>query len=427
MAFCLAGAREQNSPGPCPRPTLGGVNDSSRNPRLLMAFQALMMALFPVAIVTLFWQDALGMSMREIFLLQGLFGVSVAALEFPSGYVADRLGYRRTLLLAVCLQVVGWSVYVVANDFAIALLAEIILGAGLALISGCDVALLFESLREAGQERSFRKWDGRRRFFGQSSEAVAALSAGLLYAAWPRLPFVMQVVAWIAAFFVVLRLVEPRRPKPPSGGHMLQMVRMLGRVFGGDRKLAAIVFASTAFGLATFVPVWMLPLYAREAGVPDAWIGPIWAVANFTVAFAALGSDRIITRIGLLPALLGCVVLVGVGYGGMALSFGLFGFVWYFALTFLRGVRSPALLHEEQMRVPSEDRAGYLSLSSLIFRLCFFGMAPFIGAGVDAHGFHPVLLVVGGVMTAATLVAWFALSVTHRGGRGVSWGSEVES
>lgn len=390
------------------------VRDLARNPRLLCAFHGLQMSLFPVAIITLFWQRALGMSMHEILLLQGIFGVTVAVFEFPSGYIADRLGYRRSLLLGSVLNVLGWGVYAVADTFAHAVVAEALLGLGLSLISGTDAALMFESLRETGRQDEFRRWDGRFRFWGQVSEGAAALAAGALFVLWPRLPFVLQSGVWLVGFAVAWALREPARHLPEPGGHLRTIARMLRTIFGGDRRLAAVVLLTITLGMSSFVPVWLVPLYATGAGVPEAWIGPIWAVANFVVAIASLQSDRIVSRFGLLPTLAACVALVALGYGGMALSFGTFGFAFYFCLTLQRGLFGPALLHEEQRRLPSPDRAGFLSLRSLLFRAAFFAIGPGVGAAVDAHGYHPVLLWTGAALTALAVAAWALFAATSR-------------
>ncbi|MDE0897302.1 MAG: MFS transporter, partial [Planctomycetota bacterium] len=54
------------------------------NPRLLCTYHALQMSLFPMAILTIFFRQDIGMSMGEIFLLQGAFGLAMALFEFPS-------------------------------------------------------------------------------------------------------------------------------------------------------------------------------------------------------------------------------------------------------------------------------------------------------------------------------------------------------
>ena len=105
------------------------------------------MSLFPVAIITLFWKHEIGLTMTEIMLLQGYFGLCVACFEFPSGYFADRFGYRKTLLLASVLVMVGWSLYCVSATVAAILVAETVLALGMSLISGTDQAIMFESLK----------------------------------------------------------------------------------------------------------------------------------------------------------------------------------------------------------------------------------------------------------------------------------------
>src|SRR5512145_1318281 len=101
-------------------------NDSTAsNLPLLNTFAFLKMALFPMAIITLFWKDQIGLTLADILLLQAIFSVATVVMEYPSGYLSDRLGYRFSLLLASLLGITGWITYTVAGSFATVLLAEI--------------------------------------------------------------------------------------------------------------------------------------------------------------------------------------------------------------------------------------------------------------------------------------------------------------
>ena len=131
------------------------------NIRLLYAFSFLKMTLFPMAVITLFWKDQIGLSLSEILLLQGYFSLATLLLEYPSGYVADRLGYRFSLSLAAAIGIAGWGLYTVAASFASVLAAELLLGVSFAFISGSDSALLFETLRSQGREEEYARFDGR--------------------------------------------------------------------------------------------------------------------------------------------------------------------------------------------------------------------------------------------------------------------------
>jgi MFS family permease len=155
------------------------VSSLAANPRLLCAYRALQMILFPVSIVTLFFRHRIGMSMTESLVVQAFLGLVVAVSEFPSGYVADRIGYRWTLIAAAGLGALGWAVYAIADTLPVIVLAQAVLGVSIALGSGCDSALMYEALLETGREDTFARWNGRVRFWGKAAEGTAALVAGM--------------------------------------------------------------------------------------------------------------------------------------------------------------------------------------------------------------------------------------------------------
>ncbi|MBE0557151.1 MAG: MFS transporter, partial [Proteobacteria bacterium] len=191
----------------------------------LYAFSFLQMSLFPMAIITLFWKDRIGLSLTEILLLQGIFAVAMVIMEYPSGYLSDRIGYRRALNYAALLGVIGWGLYTVADSFGEVLVAEIILGISLSFISGSDSALLFESLKGTDEEPHYARHQGRVNGSGQLGEACGALFAGLLYAAAPLLPFLIQVAVWVLIFFLTRTLVDPPRTTTPVSSHLAEADR----------------------------------------------------------------------------------------------------------------------------------------------------------------------------------------------------------
>lgn len=380
------------------------MSSLAKNPPLLCAFHGLQMSLFPMAILTVFFKQDIGMTLGQIMLLQGAFGLAMVLSEFPSGYLADRIGYRRTMILASLMNVVGWSMYVRADSIPWVLAAEVVLGIGLSLISGTDSALMYESLLETDDEAAFGHWSGRMRFFGQFGEGTAALAAGFLYAAWHRLPFAVEVAVWAVNLAVAWKLVEPARHRPPVTDNLKQVKAMVHRVWVGDPSLRAVTVLVIAFGMSSFVPVWTIQLYAVDEGMPEAWLGVLWAVANYTVALGSLNSARASARLGLGRLLTLCIGLMALGYLGMGLVPTMWGALFYLVLTTMRGLNVPVLHHEEQRRIPSSDRAGFISLRSLTFRGLFLLLGPLVGFAMDAQGQRPVLLGLGAMLVGAALV-----------------------
>lgn len=363
------------------------MTDLHGNLARICFFSFLQRMLFPMAIITIFWKEQIGLDLTQILMLQAVFSVVTVLLEFPSGYVSDRIGYRFALNLASILGVLGWGLYTVADSFAGVMLSEILLGASVSFVSGSDSALLYESLRAEGKESLYSRFEGRMNGFAQTGEAVGALFAGGLYAVAPLLPFFLQVGVWIAAFLLTRTLAETTRDSGKSARlHLVEALGVVRYTLVENRHLRNILFLATILCVASFYPVWLIQPYMRQAGVPLTWFGPVWAGANFIVALSALLCHRVVGRIGQYRLIVLIVLLVLGGYLGLGVAGGLWGFLFYYPLTCMRGLARPFLLFHVQAESPSANRAGVISLISLAFRLAFACTAPLVGKLADTFG-----------------------------------------
>ncbi len=345
-----------------------------------------------MAIITLFWKDQIGLSLTEILLLQGIFSVAMVIMEYPSGYLSDRIGYRAALSLASFLGIIGWGLYTWADSFNQVLIAEIILGVSISFISGSDSALLFESLKAEGSEACYTRHQGRMTGFGQIGEACGAIFAGLLYVAFPLLPFLIQIIVWILALMLSRSFVEPERNFKPPISHITEAWQSTRYALLENKRLRYTILLNLVLGLASFYPVWLIQPYMQDAEVPLTWFGPIWAIANLSVALFALISHRSHLKLGNRNMVLSFLFLVIAGYLGLGLVGGLWGFLFYYLLTCMRGLRGPMMLGQAQHEIPSANRAGILSLQSLCFRLSFVCTGPLVGMLADLVGIQQTFL-----------------------------------
>ncbi len=362
------------------------------NIKKLYLFSFLKMSLFPMAIITLFWKDHIGLSLTRILLLQGIYSVAMAIMEYPSGYLSDRIGYRAALSLASLLGIIGWSLYSFADSFALVLIAEIILGISFSFISGSDSALLYESLKASKEEQYYARHEGRMNGLGQIGEACGAIFAGLLYATAPLLPFLIQVAVWILALLLTRTLTEPQRQLKTPTSHFAEALQSTHYALLENRRLRYTILLNLILGMASFYPVWLIQPYMQDGAVPIAWFGPIWAVANLSVAISALASYHSHLKLGDRQMVLLFILLIVAGYLGLGLVGGVWGFLFYYLLTSMRGLRGPMLLNHAQREIPSANRAGILSLQSLVFRTSFVCTGPLVGRLADKVGVQQTFL-----------------------------------
>jgi len=362
------------------------------------------MMLFPMAIITLFWKDHIGLTLTDIMLLQAVFSLASLCLEYPSGYISDRLGYRFALNIAALFGIAGWGLYTVAGSFSGVLVAEILLGISLAFISGSDSALLFETLKQQKEEHLYARYDGRMSGFAQIGEAVGALSAGLLYATFPLLPFLIQILVWIVALLITMSLREVTKSEPPQRSHLQEMASTWLLAWRDNKRIRSTILLTTCAGLASFYPVWLIQPYMQANHLPLIWFGPVWAGANLTVALFSFLSHRTAFFLGNRNMLILACLLTLVGYLGLGLTAGIFSFLFYYLLTAMRGLQGPFLRHFLQKEGERQNRASLLSLKALTFRLGFVVTAPVIGLLADSRGVQTTFLLLTAPIIIATML-----------------------
>jgi MFS family permease len=387
-------------------------------PGLLVTLSALHFTLFPIPVITLFWTDQIGMSLADVMLLQAAFSLTIVLWEFPSGYLADRVGYRASLLIGGGAWMAGWLAYAWAGSFAAVLAAEVILGTGAAFMSGADRALLWVSLEAAGRGGEYTRWEGRVRAAAQTSEAASSAAGGWLYALWPRLPFWLQVPTAALGFASIVALRDV--PRPADGRHRSHLERawhVVRFTLRRGGRLRATIALSVALGTSSFVMVWLVQPYMKTRGIPPSWFGPVWAGAHVWLAVVSLASARVVEAFGVRGTLLGCCLLVPLGYLGLSGVASAWGVAFYLAFMTLRGLQGPILVRVMQADAPPEDRASVLSLAALLFRLTFAVVGPPIGALVDRLGIDAALALLAVGFTAASLLALSAFTRAHGAGR----------
>jgi MFS family permease len=372
------------------------------------------MALFPIATFSLFLTRELGISLFDVFVLQAVFGLVVALLEVPSGYIADRVGYRVSMIAGAVIGAFGWAAYVFVWDFGSALVAEILLAISVSLISGADTALLYESLRALGKQHTFTLWYSRFRATSCVAEGSAAFAGAWLFASHARAPFAVQTGIWLLNVLVVLLLAEPPRVASkhlPVGERLAAIARF---AVHGSARLRAVFGLFLALSLPSYTAIWLIAVYIERAGNDAKLVGPIWAASSFAAAGSSLLVPWLERRFGALSVLAGCVLLVPIGYAGLGLSHALWGFAFYFALCIVRGLQMPILHREEQDLIPSSDRATLLSIRNLLFRGAFVLVGPLAGKAVDTFGMHDALLGAGFAFTLLAALAWTHLAHVAR-------------
>lgn len=376
-----------------------------RNPAntLALGFFQVFLVIMPVAVP--FFQSR-GLDMQAIFALQAIFAAVVLVTEVPSGYVADLLGRKPTLVVGAVIAGVGQTVLVFAQGFWGLALFETALGVSASLISGADIALLYDSEAALGRaEEQQRKVVGRLYAMRTFSEAGAAVVCSLvLLVSMNAVVYVQAAVGWLPLILAV-RLVEPPVVRLEQSGHLRNMAMICRHMLLHSAVLRLTFLALCIWSLTTFYAVWLIQQLWQTRGVELEMFGYLWAVLMGTAALAGrwahaaearFGSSGVLVAIGLLPVF---------GYLGLDLLGPIGGFLASASFFVARGMGLVILRDALNRRVPGEFRATANSLASFGFRGAFVITGPLVGHALDLWGMSTTLW----LLAAATAVIFAGL------------------
>src|SRR3989339_224903 len=141
-------------------PDMTRLQRLNRNPRLLFWTKVCINFKTLNAIITLFYLHR-GLSIAQIVWLSGLFGAVSLFAEIPSGYMADHLGRKRTMLLGVAFMLASTAIHWFATDFFWFAVSFVFLSFSFSCFSGTEEALLYDTLKETGHEKKMLRFNSR--------------------------------------------------------------------------------------------------------------------------------------------------------------------------------------------------------------------------------------------------------------------------
>ncbi len=345
-------------------------------------------------ILMLFYHD-LGFTAEESFQLKAFYSIAIVIFEIPSGYAADILGRKKTLLIGSVLGTAGFAIYSAFSGFYAFMAAEFILGIGQSFISGSDSALLYDSLKADGRENDYLKLEGRNFSVGNFSEAIAGFLGGALAEISLRTPFYFQTGIAFIAIPAAFMLKEPRLITRNAKAGWADIWYVIKFALLKNKSLRYNIIYSSVIGSATLTMAWIYPVYLSNLNFSEVHIGITSTILNLTVGMTTLYAYRIEQRLQpkatvWLTTLIITLIYITVGFTHSLWCLPLF-FVFYFS----RGIATP-ILKDYINRITSSDmRATVLSLRSLLIRTNFAILAPLFGYLTDTYSLNEAFLIIG--------------------------------
>jgi len=369
----------------------------SRNVTLINIHTMCNSVLFLLPVIVPYYKE-IGLTFQQFLIGEAVFSVVVLLAEVPSGWISDVWKRRTTLMLGAVIGIIGYSTILYAENFWQAVLAQTIIGVAVALNSGTNTALLYDTLLEEGRIEEYRRLDGKRHALGVYGVAFSALAGAFFFTLDFRLPAYFDVLAVTGGLIAISMVREPVRQTKSVEKHIFHDIwETMKYALSGHKEIAGIIMLSTVILCASKLMMWTQQPYYELAGVPIVWFGVLMAGSYVIGGLAGQWSHRI-EHWGSNRAALAVMAAV-LCTACSALAFGLPAWAavpMFLTGTFAYTMGTPRINNAINSRVGSERRATILSTANLMVHVLFVPTSLIVGAIADHADVYASLLWIAG-------------------------------
>ena len=370
-----------------------------RNLYILYAISLLQGMVFYAPVATLYRQAA-GVGIFQITLIESISLAMMIGLEIPWGYVADRIGYKRTMVFCCGLFFLSKIVFWRAEGFAGFLLERIMLSVVCSGLSGVDSSMLYLSCKQEEAHRVFG-------IYQSLGELGIVLAAGV-YALWIganyRLAGFLTVISYGLAAVLALGLKEVKSRDREAKSGLRDMLDVLKGQIKNRKVLLLILAVALVNETHQSITVFLSQLQYLRAGMSHEMLSIAYILVSITGLIGGF-SAKLCGKTGVKAMGSGLILLSVVCC--LALGFTAVPVITVMAVVGLRGCFSllqPMFSDLENRLVTTKDRATALSMNAVLRDGLGIGLNLVFGAAAEIS--LPGAIVLGGVVCLGSLLCF---------------------
>lgn len=333
-----------------------------RNIWLMYAIALLQGMVFYGPISTLYRQSV-GVTIFEITVIESISLAFCILLELPWGVVADRIGYKKSMLFCSTLYFLSKIVFWKATGFEAFLAERIMLSIVISGLSGVDTSILYLSCDKGKTQRVFGIYN--------NLQTAGLFFASVIYSMFIkdnyRLSGFLTVCSYGIAVIIAFWLVEVKKNETGKAiTEFREFVELLKQTFKNKYHILFLISIALLNETHQTITVFLNQIQYVKCGLSGAAIGYIY-IAVTLAGLLGVFSEMLTQKLGIIP-------FVSILYGAAAVAciiLGLTANAWLSAasIMILRvsfSLFQPLQTEMQNRQVISQNRATELSTNSVI-------------------------------------------------------------
>lgn len=355
-------------------------------------------------------------SFAEIATLWAIQMVASNLLEVPTGAFADIVGRKTSVILSFVIGSISLLIFPFTTAFSVFVGLEILKGLANALYSGSMEALIYDSLKESGEEKNYPKISANIETVNWACWAISSVGGGYLYYWQYQSPWLIQAVMFVVAAIIALKLVEPKLDSVKVDIKAVLKQNLQGfRELLQNARMTRITLQLAIIGAGYIIASNILGAsQAREYGMDARGTGWLFGIGCLFSVVAARFYPQLREWVGekKLVAVTATIMLASfliARYVGVGIGVGLILMRIASSSTF-RNTRS-VIVNEW---ISSKNRATALSSLNLLTQTPYIFLSPLFGMMIDKSSPNQFAWMLGVGIMVALVIIQFARAASIR-------------
>jgi MFS family permease len=346
-----------------------------------------------------------GMTLIELGMLESIFHITSFAMEVPTGAIADIFGRKVSRTLSRVFSVLYFLIILFSDSFFMYACAMGICALSYTMESGAGEALVYDSLKENGNEKYFTKISGYNEVITQGAMFGAYILGGYLSNFNYIYAYTGAIMIGVISILQSLSFKEPLIKSDSRSKNIKDVFKQAFesfRIVKKDKKLLFVIIFVEAFLMFTTTLFFYLQNYFLSIGYDPLSIGFFMAlssIASAASAFFAHKLEKIFDekKLFAILSIMSCFSI-------WAIAFSTVPYVFFILTNIADGVLYVVSSNYINKRIPSENRATILSFCSMVFSLYMMVLFPAFGVIGDKFSLKISFIFMGAFSTIITFI-----------------------
>lgn len=351
--------------------------------------------------ITTFWILFLsenGMSLLQIGILESIFHATSFISEIPTGILADRFTYKTNIYISRIFIVIASILMLVSKgSFIIYAIAMVIRAWSYNFDSGTALAMLYESIKEAGLEDKYLKYSSIFSGIGEFTRASGMIIAGFFVHGFLNYTYMIQISLVFIALVFIFFIKEPDiKEKEEYKITFKEIINTVSKTFKEDfRLLNSMIIIQFGLVLMSMFYFYFQNELISYSSIKISMLMVISSLLNISSVYLA---SKVGNKINIKNTFIILLIITGFLFSLSNLNnYNVYLFIFLLTES-LFSFFSTIFYNDLQQRLKSNVRATLLSVNTMFFSLSMIFIFPVVGYLIDSLGFSFSFLLIGIVM-----------------------------